>query len=341
MNKIKFLLLITLAMHWHSGESQVIDSLKFFTDDKLIQMTLSTDIKKLQNKTTVESYQDALITMNLPDNTVISEKIRLHARGKSRRENCYLPPIQVDFHTPSSPRLYSLGKLKLVVGCGTSSIDEQLLLKEYLIYKMYNIIEPRSFNARLVYVNYDDSKKKTKSFSQYAFFLEDVDDMARRNKSTASKKTAFTLDEVNREKMNLVDIFEYMIGNTDWSVPANHNIRIIYPKNDENAKVFPVPYDFDNAGLVNAYYAVPNEILGTEKITDRVYRGFPRTMEEVQATLDVFRKNKDKLFALINNYELLKPQTKNEMTVYLEDFYKIISDKTQAQNIFIENARRN
>jgi hypothetical protein len=247
----------------------------------------------------------------------------------------------LDFRTPGAPQIRSLDKLKLVIGCGTSAIDEQLLLKEYLIYKMYNLLEEKSFRARLVRVTYKDTRSKMKPYSQYAFLLEDVDDMAKRNQCKASKKVAFLVEETEPKLMNKVDLFEYMIGNADWSVPGNHNIKIIYPKADETAKVLPVPYDFDNAGLVNAYYAVPSEVIGTESVTERVYRGFPRKMEDIMANIEIFKAKKQDIYALVRNFELLKQQSKSEIIGYLDSFYQLIEDRTRVKGIFIDNARKN
>jgi len=341
MKKIKWLLPVIFILNINISQSQVIDSLKFFTDESLVEMTLTTDIKKLQDKKSIESYQPAEITVVMPDKTSITEKIRLYARGKSRRENCLIPPIMLNFHNATSPKLYSLSRLKLVVGCGSSAIDEQLVLKEFLIYKIYNQLEEKSFLVRLLRVTYNDSKGKMKPITQYAYLVEDVDDMAKRNSCVTSKKQSFQIEEMIRAKMNLVDVFEYMIGNIDWSVPGNHNIKVIFPKDDINSKGYPVPYDFDNAGLVNAYYATPNELVGATTITERIYRGFPRTMEELQKTISIFENKKESIYTLIKNFELLKPKTRSEMTGYLDDFYKIIGDKNQVQNVFILNARKN
>jgi len=139
--------------------------------------------------------------------------------------------------------------------------------------------------------------------------------------------------------MTKVAVFEYMISNGDWSVPNNHNIRLIYDKHNEAALPYAVPYDFDHSGFVNAGYAVPNELLGTEKVTERVYRGFPRKMEELQATFDVFKSKKESIYSLINNFALLAARTKKELINFLDDFYSTINDKRQVQNIFIDNAR--
>ena len=59
-----------------------------------------------------------------------------------------------------------------------------------------------------------------------------------------------------------------MIGNTDWAVPNNHNVKLIYDKERKLAPPLVVPYDFDYSGLVDASYAVPNEVIGTEKVTE-------------------------------------------------------------------------
>lgn len=342
MKKIKWFLLTTLAATSFVARAQspLIDSVKFFAEDAVVEMTLTTDIKKLQDKKSVEAYQPADVSVRLPDGTTINEKIRMYARGKSRRENCLIPPIMLNFRNATSPKLYSLSRLKLVVGCGSSEIDEQLVLKEFLIYKIYNLLDEKSFRARLVRATYTDSKGKMKPITQYSYLIEDVDDMAARNNHEVPKKMSFQIEETDPAAMNKVDIFEYMIANIDWSVPANHNIRVIFPKNDNTAKGIPVPYDFDNAGLVNAYYATPNELIGATSVTERIYRGFPRKIELIQNTLAIFEKQKENILSLIKNFELLKPKTRSEMTSYIESFYKIISDKNQVQNIFILNARK-
>ncbi|MEO7393401.1 MAG: hypothetical protein ABIU11_00585, partial [Chitinophagaceae bacterium] len=230
-------------------------------------------------------------------------------------------------------------KLKLVIGCGSSSEDEQLILKEYLIYKIYNLLEQKSFRVRLLKTNYLDSRNKMKPFFQYAFLIEDDKNMAQRNKCIKKEVQQWQTESTHRSTMTMVAVFEYMISNGDWSVPGNHNTKLIFPDANKGTIPFVVPYDFDHSGFVNASYATPNELLGTESVTERVYRGFPRNMEELQATFDVYRKQKDAIISLVMNFAPLKERTRKEIVSYLNDFYKIINDKRQVQNIFIDNAR--
>ena len=341
MKKIKAILSIFfLAIVFVSQAQAPIDSIKFFTDESLIDMTLTTDIRKLQTEKKLNVYQPANAIVRMPDSTVITEDIRLYARGHFRRETCTIPPLMLNFHNPTSPILNPLGRLKLVIGCGTSSDDEQLILKEYLIYKIYNLLDPKSFRARLIRVNYRDSKNKMKAFSQYAFFIEDDDDMASRNNCVQKEGLNVHTESTERNTMTKVAVFEYFISNGDWSVPGNHNTKLIYPKNNQDAKPFVVPYDFDHSGFVNASYATPNELLGTETVKERAYRGFPRTMEELQATFDIFKSQKENINSLIMNFTLLKEKSRKELVSYLDEFYKTINNKNQVQSIFITNARK-
>ena len=340
MKQIIGLLLFYIGAGTQFSHAQArLDSLKFFTDEGVIDMTLTTDIRKLQNEKGLDVFQNATVTCRFPDSTVIEEPITIAARGHFRREYCNIPPIMIDFSNASSPKLSPLGKLKLVIGCGVTGNDEQLLIKEWLAYKIYNLLEEKSFRVRLVRVSYRDSRTKVRAFSQYAFLIEDDKDLAARNNCIKIPNVTYLTEGTDRALMTKVAVFEYLISNGDWSVPHNHNIRLIFEKNNSAALPYPVPYDFDHSGFVNANYAAPNELLGTESVTQRVYRGFPRTMDELQITLEVFRAKKEAIFALVNNCTYLLPRDKKEIVNFINEFYKTINDRKQVQYYFIDKAR--
>ena len=170
---------------------------------------------------------------------------------------------------------------------------------------------------------------------------EDDKDMAKRNNCVEWNSGNLFNEATNRKQMTLVAVFEYFVGNTDWSVPANHNIKLIQSKTDSLSKPFAVAYDFDYAGLVNTEYAVPDAMLNTETVEERVYRGFPRTMEELNETFALFNQQKDNIYALINNFQLLTPKSKKDMTYYLDSFYSLIRNGGDVKRVFIDNARKN
>jgi hypothetical protein len=339
MKQLSSLLLFLFS--FFAVASQPVDSLKFFTDNSTVEMSLSTDIKGLQSQKGDDIFQAGNITMRFADSTTITENVQVGARGKFRRGYCRIPPIMVNFRNEAGSRFNSLGKLKLVIGCGGSQADEELLLKEYLVYKLYNLLEDKSFRVRLMKVNYTDTRNRIKPFTQYAFLIEDDGDMARRNNCKKKEHGQVLTESTNRETMTMVALFEYMIGNTDWSVPNNHNIKLVFDRNKENTVPYPVPYDFDYCGLVNASYAVPNEIIGTEKVTERVYRGFPRSIEEIQIKLEIFRAKKAAIFSTISNFSLLGEKVKKGMIGYLEEFFEMIEKPYEVKSTFVDKARIN
>lgn len=342
MKKFSFFFCITLLFFsiTSSAQKTPIDSLKFFSDEDVIEMTLTTDIRGLQKQKGNDVFQEGTVKMQFPDKTEVAEKVAVGARGNFRREYCRIPPIMLNFRSPNSS-LNNLGKLKLVISCGLKSGDEELLFKEYLIYKIYNIFENKSFRVRLLNVNYEDAGGKNKPFTQHAFLIEDDGEMARRNGCKKKDHPPYSTESTDRELMTFVSIFEYFIGNTDWSVPNNHNIKLIFDRKNDAALPFPVAYDFDYCGLVDASYAIPNEIIGTEKVTERVYRGFPRSVEEIQTILNVFKAKKESIYSLINKFTLLSEKARKVMTDYLEDFYTAIENSSRVKTIFIDNARKN
>lgn len=339
MKKIHFLVLIFLASITYTVHAQPIDSIRFFTDDSPVEMSLTTDIRALQKEKGNDQFQDASVSFHFADGTVIDEQIQVGARGVSRRAICKIPPMMLNFRNSTSPRLHSLGKLKLVIGCGSRSGDEELVFKEYLIYKMYNLFEDKSFRVRLLKTTYNDSKNKMSPFTQYSFLIEDDADMARRNGCKKRNHSPYGTEATNRDMMTMVALFEYMVGNTDWSIPNEQNVKLIFDRKDTTAPPYVVPYDFDYSGLVNAGYAEPHEAIGTTSVTERVYRGFARTLEEIQNTLAVFKKKKESVYSLVTNFSLLSEKTKKQMTRYLDDFFEMIDNEKQVKSTFVDNVR--
>ena len=272
-------LFLSLILQQYSIFSQPspVNRQLFFLDDKTVEVTLTTDIRKLRNDKKTPTYQPANITMQFSDTSIISEEIRVEPRGVYRKNNCDMAALMLNFKNSSSPKLSPLKKMKLVGGCRNGVNYDELLLKEYLVYKIQNLLSNMSFRVRLLHITYKDSKQKVKSYTQYAFLMEDMSDLAKRNNCVEIKKIDFFTEATNREQMTFVNLFQYMIGNTDWSVPKYHNIKLMVPKNDTLAKPYAIPYDFDYCGLVNANYAVPAEELGIESVRERLYRGFPRS----------------------------------------------------------------
>jgi hypothetical protein len=162
--------------------------------------------------------------------------------------------------------------------------------------------------------------------------IEQPEDMAQRKNCTYLKANSISASEFDRHEMCLIDMFEFMIGNTDWSVTEQHNILVLSYNPFE--KPYAVPYDFDWSGLVNAPYAVPFPDLGLTSVTERLYMGYCRTPEEFEKVISVFNNKKQQLFDLVNTFNLLPEKERKKMCSYLDEFYKMINQKNAASKIF-------
>jgi hypothetical protein len=311
-----------------------------FDDERPVEISLVSNFRKLQNERKKGVFQDATVTLKLPDQESVTEGIQLAARGEFRRKECMMPSIMLDFKNPAAPRLSNLKKVKLVGGCATTGYNEQLVFIEYLIYKMYNLFTDMSFKVRLAKLNFKDVNGKIKPYSQYGFMIEDVDDLAKRNKCNEIDGAQYLTEYTNREQMTLVAMFQYMVGNTDWSVPHYHNIKLIRLREDTLSLPYVVPYDFDYTGLVNANYAIPHESLGIEAVTQRLYRGFPRTVDELEKTTEIFKVRKAAVYNLVRNFSYIKDRERGIMLRYLDEFYDIIQTRRNLDYYFIQGARR-
>jgi len=338
------IVLFFISLQTASAQTLVVDKKKFFTGEQVIEITLVSDFQKLIHnklkKDFATNYQPATITCLFPDSTKITEQVEIRPRGEYRREECYMPSIMVNFKTAGAPTLNKLGRLKLVWPCSKAGYDDELILKEYLVYKIYNLLTEKSFRVRLVKMSYHDISEKIKPRRLYAFFIEDVDDMARRNNCVEVEPDRPNTESTDRDQTTLVSLFQYMIGNTDWAVPIYQNIKLIRAKKDSTSLPFVVPYDFDFCGLVNATYAIPAPELGIASVTERLYLGFTRTIDELHAALEIFQRKRVAIDSLITNMDILAPYHKKEMLRYIDEFFEIVKSEKNVRDIFINNARK-
>jgi len=332
-----FFIVVTINVTY--GQKSV-NKVKFFTDTSTVNATLTLNIKKmLAKKDKVGIIFPATFTCKLGDSLNINDNMEVEVRGHFRRAYCYMPPLKLIYKHNPAAAFYHLKSLKLVSSCMPSKDDEQNLLKEFIAYKIYNMITDKSFRVRLLNLSYQDSSGKKKTITEHAFLMEDINELAKRNNCTDWTDRKFGTEATDRRQMTIVAIFEYMIANTDWSVPVDHNIKLVHSKSDSTSRPYVVPYDLDFSGFVNTNYSIPDERLGIETVRQRLYRGFPRTMEELNSVLDIYKQQKGNIYALINNFNLFTSATKKELTDYLDEFYDTINNPSEVKRTFIDHAR--
>jgi hypothetical protein len=130
-----------------------------------------------------------------------------------------------------------------------------------------------------------------------------------------------------------------MIGNTDWSVWALHNVELL--KTDSMALPIVVPFDFDWCGMVNAPYAAPAEQLPIESVRTRYYRGYCRPDAELQLALDEFRQRKEKIYETCRSVPFLTEKELEKTIKYMDQFFKTIENPKAVDVEFHRTCRNN
>ncbi|WP_422360012.1 hypothetical protein [Reichenbachiella sp.] len=317
---------------------------QLFGQESILEIKIKSDFKKLNNKKDTSKYQKAVIEYAYNDTVTIHRKIGVRARGNFRRANCSYPPLKLNFPKKKAKLdlLKSFDKMKMVGNCKSGNTYEQYLLSEYYVYKMLNIMTDSSFRVRLIRVNYyDTGKKRGKIESQrYAFLIEPTKAMADRLKRHIDEETKFHYGQFPAENRHMVTIFNYMIGNTDFSILARHNMKTIMP-NVKSDYILPlaIPYDFDYCGMVDPPYAIPADILPIDDITQRLFRGPCEPFEIYQPTLTKFRTKKNQLYDLISNATLLDKKTKVRMTSYLDSFFETLDNESRLKKELAVNCK--
>jgi hypothetical protein len=163
-------------------------------------------------------------------------------------------------------------------------------------------------------------------------FIEDEDDVARRADARVMEIPRVFFREIEPDPLSLMMVFEYMISNTDYSIFALHNVKLL---RSQDRKVFPVPYDFDLSGLVNTSYTGPKRELGQFTARDRVYLGPCRTAAEIQPVLERFKERKDDVLAVYDSLRELDSVYRDDAKLYLKDFFSTISKDGSVRKTFV------
>ena len=305
-----------------------------FDDDEVLELTLRGDLKTaFKDRGDEPQYHPATIRYKA-DGKEINIPVEIKTRGHFRKlsSNCKYPPLFLNFTkntTPQSAVFYGQNKVKLVTPCQ----DDQYVINEYLVYKLYNLITPKSFRAKLVKIIYQDTVKNKSSDPYYGILLEEERQMAMRNQCLSLKKMGLRPEIIVKDDFLKMAVFEYMIGNTDWSVQYLQNIKLI--TTDSLSIPTAIPYDFDHAGIVRAPYAKPAPELQMGSTLNRRYRGYclPE-MDQFTEVFETFNKLKDDFYAIYDGNPLLSNTYQNQTLKYLDQFYETINDPKKAEKAF-------
>ncbi len=307
---------------------------KLFQSESILDFVLTSDLSLINADRTPGSAKQfpgvlAAAGVELPVTLGSRGHLRLTAR------TCDFVPIRIAFPHDQVAGTVFEGQttVKLGTHCRSDQAFDQYVIREYLAYKLTNLVTPLSFRARLARGAYVDARSNKRQSTHLALFLEHENDVARRLSGRQVRLPHLVFNQLDGEALTRMMLLEYMLGNTDYSIWALHNVVIVQ---DKRRRFFPVPYDFDLSGMVHAPYAAPDPRLPLHSVTDRLYRGPCRSVGEFDAAAEPFRARQTDMMAAIDSVGELDRVHKSEMKDYLASFFRRIATPEAIKKAFVD-----
>ena len=308
-----------------------------FSSDSVLAFTLTASLPSiLKDRGDTTTAHPAQLNYQSLQGETVALPVKLQVRGNFRKlwNNCSFPPLYLNVPKKKASQTVFAhqNKLKLVTHCE----GEEYVVREYLVYRLYNLLTDYSFRARLCRVSYVDSAGKRPTETRWGVLLEDESGLVKRNGGLPNKLRQISMANMDSLHMATLAVFEYLIGNTDWSVPYRHNIRLLTVPTIKNP--VPVPYDFDQSGIVDAFYALPSQNIGITSVRERVYRSIAYPSMLFRQVFDRFNQLKPQVYALYADNPHLDSAYVKRTIQYLDEFYAVINNPVK---VFLGRVPRN
>tara|TARA_R100001369_G_scaffold20215_1_gene37207 strand:+ start:24867 stop:25931 length:1065 start_codon:yes stop_codon:yes gene_type:complete len=336
--KLKFIIFFFFinTISSHSQTNQNFDDSKLektlFESNDLLSIKLSYSRKQLKKETNDSTFLDSFLAHKSADSKWDTLRVKIRARGNFRRAKCHFTPVKLKIKKSDAKKTIFKGQkqLKMVLPCVNESSKDDNVIKEYIIYKMFEVVSPYYFSSRLLDIEYSEIKKRRTQVHNFkGLMIEDNSKVAKRLDAKLGKRKYYpqAFDELGAVRHAM---FQFMIGNTDFSTVYQHNTKVLFV----NKRFFTIPYDFDMAGFVNTSYAVVSQIgnqkLPIDKVIDRYYRGYKHDYKFFQQVREEFIDNKEDLLQIIDDNKLnfIDQKSYKVARVYILDFFKLIGNES-------------
>lgn len=321
---------IVLAPRSHANLNTPIDSTTGIFDliqsDEPLEVEIEVDLQALLNNRKTNDYLPAKLTFEDKNEKEQNWDIEVRVRGRYRRRVCNFPPLKLQFSKKDlkARGFQKFDDFKLVTHCVQGIESKEYVLREGLIYKLYEQLTEKSFRTQILKITYRDNKSNQK-YKRYAVLIEDKKQVAKRlNSKHCGDCFGWTQDSLQAKNVDINALFQFMIANTDWSIPLARNLKIMRPKNGD--KPFVVPYDFDFSGFVNAPYYIPHAELGIQHCRQRLFQGEAMSKNELNTTIVYFKEKKEALYNTVRTFDGLSKRAKRDIISFLNSFYTCINE---------------
>lgn len=286
------------------------------TEKEAAKMTLELDLTMVIEQKKSSQYFPA--TLRLEDGKVY--RVEVKPRGRFRRKVSVFPPLKLKFKKKEIvvDGLDTLNEIKLVLPCYENEKGDELIVREYLAYRMYEKLTAASMRARLIRLTIRDTHVEKARRPMYAILLEDEEELVKRLNGKLNEEYGLPTDSLQANQTALMVMFQYMIGNTDWEISMLRNVRLVQAP--ISGKILPVPYDFDFSGLVSAPYSSPASDTGLKSVRDRFLMNIGLKPEQLKRALNIIKSNKQDFYTLCNSKYLSK-EASADMNHFLHGFF--------------------
>lgn len=313
---------------------------QLFRSDSILDLVITGDIDAIwRDRGEEPAYHKITLKYAIPGQPPASFPARVRVRGHFRKMKniCYNPPLllNIDKDTKTKGTLMAgQNKLKLVITC----TSEELILREYLLYRVYNLLTPYSLRARLVKATFrgpDDKIKFLKPANPLTgFLLEPAEHAASRNGLKLVEQNGLSPQFLMPSDYNLMAVFQYFASNADWGVQYRHNIELVSPA--PGISPIPIAYDFDHSGMVDAPYAKPPEELNLSSVRVRIYRGTClSSIEELKPAFEIFRSRRKEIETLYREFPGLSADYRKFALRFIDQFYDLLDNPKKAETAFL------
>jgi len=269
--------------------------------------------------------------------------VRTRGRFRLQKKVCTFPPLRLNFKKSQTKNTLFHGqdKVKLVTHCRSSRSYAMIVHKEFLTYRILNTLTDISFRVRLMRITYVDTEKDNAEDIHYGFIIEHRDRLAKRLDMPVLEIPKTRISALNPEYLNLISMYQYLIGNTDFSPvqgPTGDNCchnQVLFGV--EGKPILSVPYDFDQAGIVDAPHASPNPLFkNLRNVKQRMYRGRCVNTQFLDATIASFKDRQGDILQLINELEAFSDSARKTVNNYVNKFYDILDSEKNTDRKFVK-----
>jgi hypothetical protein len=344
LKRLSLLLIpILTSVSLEAAESDLL-----FQSTERLEITITAPFGRIDKERDKEIEYAGVLSYVDSAGATINLDVELEVRGNYRliKSNCRYSQLWVDLKRGQleGTLFANQNRLKLVVQCGRQNRYADYLVREQQVYTMFSEISDYDFGTRLLNVTYVDSEDEDDVRTHVAFFIEHQNRLADRFGMDKVESNGISRTELNARQGVLVSLFMFLIGNTDYSIirgPENdaccHNSKLLV---NADGEYFPIPYDFDASGFVDASYAPePRPDFNLRSNRSRLYRGFCVPDDILSAAIKTYQDAKEGLNTIIGDTTYIGVRAVNRTIKFVDSFYEIINNPRKLQREIVRGCR--